>query len=188
MHPFISNQAIVFLCVALVLAAANDLQFRNIPNLLNFLVTGLGILYYGWFHGLEGLIFSVSGMLLGIALLIGPYLLGGMGAGDAKLMGAVGAILGPKGVFVSFLYTAFVGGIYAGIMLLVYRSHGRAVMVNVFTGIKSLLYTRQWVPATSGPYEKSPRLCYGLAIALGTFIYLALERLGYSLFQGFRLF
>jgi prepilin peptidase CpaA len=185
-NPLISNQTIVFLSTALVFAAINDLQFRKIPNLLNFLVIGLSVIFYSWVYGFEGLIFSVSGMLLGIALLIGPYLLGGMGAGDAKLMGAVGAVLGPKGVFICFFYVAMVGGIYAGIMLLVYRSHGRVIISNVLTGIKSLLITRQWVPTVPEPHEKSPRLCYGLAIALGTFIYLALERMGYNLFQGFR--
>jgi prepilin peptidase CpaA len=184
-HPFISDPIASFLSVALILAAIKDIQFRRIPNLLNFLVIGLSFFYHGWFHGLDGFLFSASGMLLGVALLIGPYLLGGMGAGDAKLMGAVGAALGPKGVFISFLYSAIVGGFYAGILLLVYRTRARAIMVNMITGIKSLVYTRQWVSESTEHYEKSPRLCYGLAIALGTIIYMALERMGYSLFHGF---
>ncbi len=187
-HPFISNHITVFLCVALVLAAANDLQFRKIPNLLSLSVIGLSILYYGWVHGLEGLIFSVSGMLMGTALFIGPYLLGGMGAGDAKLMGAVGAVLGPRGVFICFLYIAVVGGIYAGFMLFTAKSHGRAIVTNMLAQIKMLLFTHQWVPSSSDPYDESPRLCHGLAIALGTFVYIAMERLGYSPFQGLRFF
>jgi prepilin peptidase CpaA len=183
--PLISNPIVCFLCIALILAAVNDLRFRKIPNLLNFSVIAFSFFYHCWFHGIRGLIFSASGMLLGVALLIGPYLLGGMGAGDAKLMGAVGAALGPKGVFISFLYSAIVGGFYAGILLLVYRTHTRAIIVNMITGIKSLVYTRQWAPESTEHYEKSPRLCYGLAIALGTITYMALERMGYSLFHGF---
>ena len=184
MHPFISNHVIVFLCVALVLAAANDLQFRKIPNLLSLPVIGLTILYYGWVHGLEGLIFSVSGMLMGTALLIGPYLLGGMGAGNAKLMGAVGAVLGPKGVFICFLYITIVAGIYTGIMLFTAKSHGRTIVTNMLAQIKMLLFTHQWVPSSSDPYDESPRLCHGLTIAIGTFVYIAMERLGIQPISG----
>jgi prepilin peptidase CpaA len=185
-HPFVTDPLSIFLCIILVLAAVNDLQFRKIPNLLTFPVMGLAILYHAWFHGFDGLYFSIGGMLLGIALLIGPYLLGGMGAGDAKLMGAAGAVLGPKGVFISFLYTAIVGGMYAVLMLVIYRSHGRAIVGHLLSGVRSLLYTRQWAPTPIEPAEKSPRICYGLAIALGTVIYMALGRMGYDLFSGFR--
>jgi len=188
MHPFITVHITLFLCFMLVLAAINDLRVQKIPNLINFSVVAVSICFYTFTHGLDGLIFSVSGMLLGVALLIAPYIMGGMGAGDAKLMGAVGSVLGPKGVFVSFLYTAIVGGVYAVIQLIVHRYHGKAIVTNIYTGIKTLILTRQWMTTPAEPHEKSPRLCYGLAIALGTFAYLALERLGFSLFNGFRLF
>lgn len=186
MHHFISVPIAGILFTALIFAAASDLRFQKIPNPLNFSVIVFSVSYYGWTHGLDGLLFSISGMFLGVALLIGPYLLGGMGAGDAKLMGAVGAVLGPKGVFISFLYTAIVGGIYAGIMLTLYRSHAKNMLGAIITGIKSFLYTRQWVTDSSENYEKSPKLCYGLAIALGTILYLTLEWLGYNLFSEFR--
>ncbi|MGD9975784.1 MAG: prepilin peptidase [Desulfatirhabdiaceae bacterium] len=186
MHSFVTNQTIAFLCIALIVAAIYDLGFYKIPNMLNFTLIAFSVSYYGWTHGLDGLLFSISGMFLGVALLIGPYLLGGMGAGDAKLMGAVGAVLGPKGVFISFLYTAIVGGIYAGIMLMMYRSHAKNISGTIITGIKSFLLTRQWVTDSSENYEKSPKLCYGLAIALGTISYLALEWMGYNFFSEFR--
>ncbi len=180
MQPVITEPITIYLFINLILATINDLRFNKIPNILNFSVIGISLIYYTWNYGFQGFIFSVSGTLLGIALLIGPYLLGGMGAGDAKLMGAVGAVLGPKGVFIAFLYTSLVGGIYAAIMMLIHRDHGKAIISTVFTGIKSLLITHRWVPEIPEPHEKSPRLCYGLAIALGTFFYLGLERFGLS--------
>ncbi len=56
---------------------------------------------------------STGGLFLGVAFLLPVYLIGGMGAGDVKLMGAVGSILGPQGVFIAFLYSAIAGGLYA---------------------------------------------------------------------------
>ncbi len=92
-------------------------NFKRSPTFLTLPSIGVGLFYYTLSQGASGFVFSLSGTLLGIGLLIVPYLMGGMGAGDAKLLGSVGAILGPKGVFIAFLFTAIAGGIYAIILL-----------------------------------------------------------------------
>ena len=173
----------LFLCLALLIAAINDLKYQKIPNLLNFSLAGTAIVFHTISSGLEGLLFSGGGLLLGIALFLPFYAFGGMGAGDAKLMGAVGAVVGAKGVFISALLTAIYGGIYALLLLLIYRQYGQSIFSRAWAVLKTFILTRQYVPmSTPNPIKKKPRLCYGIAIALGTVTYLLLDYMGYEFF------
>ena len=164
---------IFLLCLALVVAAVYDLKYQKIPNLLNFSLAASALAFYTIFSGLEGLWFSLTGLLVGTALFLPPYLVGGMGAGDAKLMGAAGAVLGAKGVFISALLTALFGGLYALLVLILHRGYARELFRRTWAVLKTFILTRQYVPvAEPNPVQNKPRLCYGLAIALGVFTYL----------------
>ena len=101
------------------------------------------------------------------------YLMGGMGAGDAKLMGVIGAALGAKGVFIVILYTSVVGGIYALVLIVSRRNQFNGFFRQQLEGLKSI-YLTAFIYSGSGQ-EKRPKLCYGVAIAFGTFIYMGLE-------------
>ena len=172
-----------FLCIVLIIAAFNDLKYQKIPNLLNFSVAIVALIFHTIFFGLEGLLFSGAGLLLGTAIFLPFYAFGGMGAGDAKLMGAVGAVVGMKGVFISAVLTAIYGGIYALLLLLIYRQYGLSIFSRAWAVLKTFILTRQYVPMSStNPVKKKPRLCYGLAIALGTVTYLLLDYKGYEFF------
>jgi len=173
----------ILLCLSLLFAAIYDLKYQKIPNLLNFSLAIIAIVFHTIFFGLDGLLFSAGGLLLGIALFIPPYAFGGMGAGDAKLMGAVGAVVGVKGVFISAVLTAIYGGIYALLLLLIYRQYGLSIFSRAWAVLKTFILTRQYVPvSTPNPIKKKPRLCYGIAIALGTVTYLLLDYMGYEFF------
>ena len=74
----------------------------------------LNILYYGF----EGLKLSFLGFLAGLGILIIPYLFGGMGAGDVKLLAFVGAAKGVTFVVNSAIYMAFVGGVISLVILI----------------------------------------------------------------------
>ena len=169
---------IIFLSIILIAAAVNDLRFQKIPNLLTYPSMGIALVYHFIMSGLNGLLFSAGGLAVGIAVLILPYLMGGMGAGDAKLMGAVGAILGARGVFVAFLFTAIAGGIYALILLLVRRRAFKGFWQRNLATLKTFIFTRQFIPIPEDGNEKKPRLCYGIAIALGTLFSVFLELSG----------
>lgn len=166
---------LIFLTTILVLAAVIDLRFQKIPNLLTYTTMALGLGYHSAMSGLDGLLFSAGGLVLGMAILILPYLLGGMGAGDAKLMGAAGAILGPKGIFIAFLYTAIVGGVYALIIILINTEYLKALIKRLGTMLKTLATTGLFIPVPAGENENKPELCYGIAIAIGTLLYVFLE-------------
>ena len=173
---------IIFLSIFLIAAAVNDLRFQKIPNLLTYPAMGIALVYHFIMSGPDGLLFSAGGLTLGIAVFILPYLMGGMGAGDAKLMGAVGAILGAKGVFVAFLFTAIAGGVYALILVLIKRQHFKDFFTRQAATLKTFILTKQFILIPGDEDEKKPKLCYGIAIALGTMFSVFLEFSGYYRF------
>lgn len=173
---------IIFLSIILIVAAVNDLRFQKIPNLLTYPAMAVAVGCHVVMKGLDGLLFSAGGLALGIAVLILPYLMGGMGAGDAKLMGAVGAILGARGVFIAFLFTAIIGGVYALILFLIKRQHFKGFFTRQAATLKTFIYTKQFIPIPGDQNEKKPKLCYGIAIALGTLFSVFLEFSGYYTF------
>ena len=95
------------------LAAAIDLRTGRIPNPLTALVavTGVGLAGLGLSgHSMAG---AFAGALVGFALMLPGHVLGGTGAGDVKLLAALGTVLGPGGVAMAFLYSAIAGGVLA---------------------------------------------------------------------------
>jgi prepilin peptidase CpaA len=165
---------LLFLAALLLVGAAWDLRFHKIPNWLTFPAAALAIAYHTAMSGFSGLLFSLGGIAVGIAILLPFYLLGGMGAGDAKLLGAVGGVLGPKGVFFAFLFTALVGGIYA-LFLLAYHGYLKKTILRYRIMLKTFLLTRNFIYVPPPAGERKPKLWYGLAIALGTFLSLGLR-------------
>jgi prepilin peptidase CpaA len=160
---------LVFLSIVLVIGAVADILFHKIPNWLTFSTMTIAVVYHTATKGLEGFLFSLGGIGVGVACLVIPYLMGGMGAGDAKLMGAVGGVLGPRGTFIAFLFTAIIGGIYA-LALLAFHGHLKETAERYGTILKTFFFTRQFIYIPSPRREKETRLCYGVAIALGTLI------------------
>lgn len=107
------------LFAALTISIITDLKSRRILNHITFSVIAFGLFYHLIDGGWQGMLFSGKGFLLGLALLLIPFALGGMGAGDVKLLAAIGALKGSAFVFSSFLYICLIGGVLAlGVLLL----------------------------------------------------------------------
>jgi len=172
---------ILLLLSILSISAIIDFRTQKIPNLITFPAMIIALLYHFFIHGVDGLIFGALGLTTGIGLLIIPYILGGMGAGDAKLMGFVGAVLGSKGVFVAFLLTALVGGMYAVIIILLNQKQFKGFFKKQLITLQLFILTRKFIPDPVEKNNKKPRLCYGVAIALGTYIYMGLDLSGHHL-------
>ncbi|SDB29115.1 prepilin peptidase CpaA [Desulfonatronum thiosulfatophilum] len=170
------------LAIALISASIYDVKYKKIPNILNLSLIIFAVFYNISATGFEGLLFSGVGLTVGICMLLPVYTLGGMGAGDVKLMGAVGSMIGAKGVLISAIYTGLYGGLYALLILLIHRQYGRVLISRTWAVLKTFLLTRQYVPVDAPhPIKKKPKLCYGVAIALGTTTYLLHNHLGYTL-------
>lgn len=153
----------------LLIAVFTDVRFQKIPNWLTFSAVAAALIMWGLRGGLEGILKSLGGIAVGIAVLLIPYLMGGMGAGDAKLMGAIGSFLGPSEVFSAFLFSALCGGVYALILLVIHGTF-RSSLSRYREMARSFLLTRQFNYRAPGEAEATPRLRYGIAIASGTLL------------------
>lgn len=158
----------VILLLAIAFAVVWDLKTQKIPNLLTYPMILTGMVMHGISGGWIGIADSALGMIMGIAIFIIPYLMGGMGAGDSKLMGGVGAILGAPAVVVAAVLSILFGLLYAILLMIVHRDYGRAFISRYWTTLKTFLIIRQWIPVPAGKKGKQPVLCYAVPIAIGT--------------------
>lgn len=96
-----------------IAATAIDVRTRRVPNVLTVGLAAAGLI--GAASGIGGLSIgaAVLGFATGFALMLPGHLLGGTGAGDVKLMAAIGAVVGPRLVVLGFFYTAIAGGLLA---------------------------------------------------------------------------
>jgi prepilin peptidase CpaA len=98
---------------ATALAAWTDLRGFRIPNSLTLPLLATGLVYNALVGGGGPLLGSLLGVLFGGGILFPIYCLGGMGAGDVKLLAGVGAWLGVPGVVYAFIGAGLAGGVYA---------------------------------------------------------------------------
>lgn len=94
-------------------AAATDLWKFKIPNVLTLPLLASGLMFHLIVFGSAGLGKSSVGALVGFGCLLLPYLRGGMGAGDVKLMAGIGAWLGPLATCQVLIVSSLIGGVYA---------------------------------------------------------------------------
>ena len=77
------------------IACGWDLRTRRIPQVLTLGGAIAGFAFHAATGGWQGGLGSLAGWFIGIAIFLAPFALGGLGAGDVKLLGALGAWLGP---------------------------------------------------------------------------------------------
>lgn len=108
----------------LFFAVASDLRFRRVPNLLTLpaLLVALGV--SPWFGATSGPLEAATGAALGFGLLVGPYALGGVGAGDVKALMALGAWLGPEATLGAAAWAAIAAGGLGVVLLALQRELG----------------------------------------------------------------
>ena len=103
--------------VATLIAAATDIWKFKVYNALTVPLLLGGLIYHAATAGWVGLANSTLGLLFGFAILLLFYAMGGMGAGDVKLMAAIGAWLGMPLTFYVFIASGLAGGVYAVALL-----------------------------------------------------------------------
>ena len=116
--------------VAALIAAVTDVWKFKVYNILTVPVLISGLLFQSVFGGLAGLTQGLMGVLFGLFALIPFYVMGGMGAGDVKLMAAVGAWLGMPLTFHIFIASSLTAGVYA-VLLLVFGGGLSETWVNL---------------------------------------------------------
>ncbi|VFQ46167.1 A24 family peptidase [Desulfoluna butyratoxydans] len=147
-------------CAALFTAAlCTDLQERVIPNTLTLSAALGGLAFHTLQSGAPGALWSVQGALTGLACLFIPFVLGGVGGGDVKLLVATGTWVGAYALFSIFLYGAMAGGTMA---LVPYVKHQKE---------------RRCGNKPAGPWTRpSATMPYSLAMAAGYAAYLLMGK------------
>jgi prepilin peptidase CpaA len=161
--------------VLAVVACGWDLRTRRIPQVLTLGGATAGLLFHVGNGGWSGGAWSLAGWGVGIAVFLLPFALGGLGAGDVKLLGALGAWLGPTDALWLGLYTGVAGAILALIVSLV-SGYLPVALSNV-----RLLLTHWSVNGVKPLAEltlehgRGPRLAYAVPILAGTMVTLWLR-------------
>jgi prepilin peptidase CpaA len=150
-------------------ACAADCRSARIPNVLTVVGATAGVAFNLVVGGPSHAFWSLGGVAAGMVLFFPFFALGGLGAGDVKLLAALGAWLGPIGALWTALYGAVAGGIMAVAVALA-RGYLRTALANV----SALL--GHWQVAGIQPLDgltlktaTSPKLPYALPIAAGLF-------------------
>jgi prepilin peptidase CpaA len=184
MFMLVTNPQIILLFVLLVFAAVIDCRTFRIPNWLTLGGALAGLLSSTVSTGrpLDGFLWALTGMAAGFVVMLPFYALRFTGAGDVKLMAAIGALLGFPGILYAVLFTFITGGIAAVAFAVFNRVTGRmannvgaiawSITVAAFTGTSPAASIRQ-----AGSVGKLP---YAVSIGIGTTVYVVANQLGFA--------
>lgn len=156
--------AIVVLLGLLGIAVVGDLRHHRIPNVLILLGLGLGLTGQAYSAGFAGLGYGVLGMLIGFTIFLPMYALGGMAAGDVKLMAMVGAFFTPHDALSAALFSLIAGGV-CGMLIVLVRGQLQKTLQRYWLMLRARAYL---TPATDEVAAKP--FPYSVAILSGTLV------------------
>jgi prepilin peptidase CpaA len=153
------------LSTGLLVATVVDLRTRRIPNLLtgSMAIAGLGLAAFGW--GSISVGAALLGCVIGLVLMLPGHALGATGAGDVKLMAAVGTLLGPLVVVNAVLFTAIAGGVLAVTVALQRRR-----LALTLAGTGRMIAAPADIKGEIASGASASRFAYGPAIAAGSML------------------
>ncbi len=161
---------LLILSLGLAAAVVLDVRTRRIPNWLTGGIAAAGFgMAFGGGSVTPGQ--AALGLLAGLFLMMPAHVMGAMGAGDVKLMGAVGAVVGPDLAFRAFLYSAVTGGVFALVVAL-----KRGVLASTLQDASRLVTSPAGARAAIEAPARANRFAYGPAIAVGTLVSLMVTR------------
>lgn len=175
----INAQAIIWALTLLLMLSAGwlDLRSRRIPNWLTVsgFLAGIGV--HIWISGWHGILFSLEGAALALAVLLPLVLLRALGAGDWKLMGAAGAFVGPV-MLLFVLLASFVIAAFMGMVRMMKDHRVITTLRNMRDLVRGFVsFGLRPHPVISLDNPELPKLPFGVAAAIGTIVCYAATRL-----------
>ena len=170
---FSENWPVWLLSAVLIFAAVIDGWKLKVPNWITYPLIFGGWIYSSAYFGWEGFGWSLVGTLVGLGLLLPAYAIGGMGAGDVKLLAGVGAWVGGTATLYAFCVSAIIGGIIAVAMVLWRRDwqHHSAQFWTITGEILEIRDPNTLSNIAAQRKSKMLLLPYGIPIAIGTISY-----------------
>lgn len=173
-----ANWPVWVVTVTLVVAAVIDGLQLKVPNWITFPMIASGWVYSATlspYPGWEGLAYSLIGTVVGLALLLPAYAIGGMGAGDVKLMAGIGAWVWGTVTAYAFAVSAVVGGVIA-LLMVVSKNRWEKHHGQFWSILNEILTVKDPDQLAAIATERKPRMMllpYGIPIAIGTIAYFA---------------
>lgn len=169
------NWIVWFVTVVLVVAAVIDGMILKVPNWLTFPFIICGWLHWTMESGMGGLGWSLAGTFVGMMLLLVLRNVGGMGAGDVKLLAGVGAWLGAVVTLKAFAATAVVGGVMAAVMILMSGNWFKhyAMARQILEEWKTIKNPTKLAEIARERKPSMKLLPYGIPMAIGSIAYFA---------------
>ena len=167
----------IFLEVLVIVAAIWDIRTRRIPNWLTLSGVVLGVALNTFLFEFSGLWFSLKRLGVAFGVYFVLYLLRAMGAGDVKLMAAVGAAAGAGNWLGILVLTSAVPAPWPGF----YWSPSREDCArpsaiwgsSLLASLAAACAPWQETPEADVSSDKALRLPHGALIAIGTLGFLA---------------
>lgn len=153
---------------AIGIGTATDLRWRRIPNVLTGAAALTGLMAAATGVGHLSVLSALAGLAVGLCLMLPAHVIGATGAGDVKLIAALGSLLGPGAIARVVLYTAIAGGLLALVVAL-RRGRLRATLAGTAGLATGSGAARDAIVAAG-----DNRFPYAPAIAIGTLIVLAM--------------
>ena len=155
---------IVFLSAFLLGAVIYDSLSHRLPNFYLLMGFSVALALQHWMGGWEQVMAGGAGLMTGFAVFLPFYIMGGMAAGDVKLMAVVGAFLGVGGGLWAAAYSLMAGGVL-GVLYLILKGDFKRFVVRYWA--MAMLHAR--IPAESDDAARH-RFPYAVAIAAGTML------------------
>ncbi len=162
-----------------VVAGVTDWRSRRIPNWLTVPGMALGIAANTWAAGWPGMKTSLLGAGLGLGLLLPLVLIRGLGAGDWKLVGALGAFLGPTRLITVLIVALLVNGLMALAMIIKKRRVTRTLR-NIWYAMGAMLSFHAPGGEMSLDDPNAVKVPFGVAVAVAVVVYTAGQFVGFN--------
>ena len=178
---------LVVMVPALAVASYIDYSAHKVPNRLNAVIAGAGLVAQGMYFGFwdsaahMGIGYGLLGMAVGLGVLIVPWLMGGMGGGDVKLMAAIGVWFGPWLALISFCAGALIGGV-VGIAIILAGKRLPAAWANlgvIMVKMRRVETAFSDFGSVASFGSNTVLLPYGVPLSIGSLIVLAGQVFGW---------
>jgi prepilin peptidase CpaA len=151
-----------------VVAAITDVRDRRIPNRTTYSAMIAGLVLQIAVHGWRGILLGMGGGVLFGGVFLFFYFVRAMGAGDVKLAGTLGCIIGPAASWQVMFFTAVAGGLIA-IFVMVFTGRVQQTLRSTLSVAGfHVLHGLRAHPVANLDNPSAARMPYGLAFAAGT--------------------
>jgi prepilin peptidase CpaA len=164
----------ILAAVLALTAGITDFRYRRIPNWLTYPAIPIAILLHWIIAGGHAALLSLAGAAVGLGILLPFVLLGGLGGGDLKLVGALGAFFEPRPLIPVLILTLMISGLMA-LALLFWKKCIAQKPRNVAHSNTEPFKFRAAASDLRIDHSQSEKVPFGIAAAIATLLYVAAQ-------------